>query len=377
MKSIFPAFLFAAGLTLAALAPVEFGQIAAPQVTVDPSATPKGTSTSPSAKTHPASEVRVIKRVPVTTPAVPSVLPPKPTSHSTIGKKITDITPPASVVAAKKIPTGPVGALVAPLGLPMLKPSSTGGAALMIASKYEVDPLDVAKGSSGVRKGQQASAGYLAIDGGKVWSRPLRGKPTDVVFVSFVVNAAQATTVKVGGAWLRVDESARMGYAEIMIGEPDAAGAVEWKKLNYEIRLGVFGAQELAILPVLTVRIDPAAGVWDLFSGTWRVAGARAMMTVEKPDARKFALEAGPGGAWLCGFVACDENPLFADANLNGVPDEFELARHGALASVNALPADQRTLGLEWQLGAPRSPPAVMRFPRPAPDRLITAKTQP
>jgi hypothetical protein len=151
------------------------------------------------------------------------------------------------------------------LGLPRLQIGA--GVGNLKPEKFDRDALNAPPGSVGVRKQTQRGVDYLAIDAAGAWSRPLRGSVRDVVFVSFCANASIGTEFEVGGAMLRVDRHKDPAKAQLMVAGRAQSGAVQWKPLGMSFGMDVYSGQSMAALPVLTLRLDPAAGVWDLYSG--------------------------------------------------------------------------------------------------------------
>ena len=77
---------------------------------------------------------------------------------------------------------------------------------------------------------------------------------------------------------------------------------------------------------------------------------------------------AGNAGAWLCGLVLADENPLYADANFNGIDDAFEKQKRGVLLQATASLAAHQLLAKEWQSAQRAKPPPALFLFRPLPD---------
>ncbi|MBI5693184.1 MAG: hypothetical protein HZC55_24165 [Verrucomicrobia bacterium] len=135
----------------------------------------------------------------------------------------------------------------------------------LAAGKFGVDELS-ATGVVGASKAKKNNVDLLALDAGKEWSRPLRGTPHDVSFVSFQVYASQTTIIDIAGARLGVVTSPVTGSLQLMY-DDSASGALQWKSLNFHVGTGKYDGRNMAALPTLTVRLDPEAGVWDLYSG--------------------------------------------------------------------------------------------------------------
>jgi hypothetical protein len=93
-----------------------------------------------------------------------------------------------------------------PLGLLRLKSNAKPtDAAPLATDKFSVDKLS-ATAVAGASKATKIDVEYFALDSGKEWSRPLRGNPKDVTFVSFQVYASQTTIIDIAGrgsAWRR------------------------------------------------------------------------------------------------------------------------------------------------------------------------------
>jgi len=333
-------------------------------------------STTDQTATVPGSqigEITIIKTEPGKPAKEIGPLPPKPPRRPSTNEKITNVPLPDSLSHLSKPPTGPVGWTTTPLGLPRLAPDGFRRGKPVATTRFEVDQLS-AGNAKGLRKSRRSETDYLEIDAGKSWSRNLRGKSDDVGFVSFVVYGGAGTEIHIGGARLRIQPGTLPGFSELSIGEPAGSGGVEWKSLNYHVNRGLFGGKELAMLPVFTVRLDAANALWDLYSGIHQVVHNRPLIATSKGDARKFAIEAGATGAWLCGAVISDENPLFDDDNANGVDDEFEMMHLGALQAGDAPASSRRDLADEWRISDPRSDPPIFFFLLPQPDSLIPAQ---
>jgi len=282
----------------------------------------------------------------------------------------TNITPAAPAVnpgaaAARKPVT---------LGLPRLKTASDADRAVSLApAKFEIDPLTVPAGATGVRQQAQRHVDFLAIDGRGTWSRALRGSLGDVVFVSFCLNAAIGTQIEIAGALLRVDAHKEAGKAELMIAGRSKSGALQWKPAGLRCSLESYGGRLMASLPLLTVRLDTAAGTWDLYSGKAQVADDLKFADAAKKNERGMSLVAGANGAQLCGLVVSDENPLFPDANANGIDDSFEIERKGAVLAKGSSASAQKVLAKDWREVQRSTPGNVLSAGRTVPDHVIAS----
>jgi hypothetical protein len=74
-------------------------------------------------------------------------------------------------------------------------------------------------------------------------------------------------------------------------------------------------------------------------------------------------ITAGKAGAWVCGVVCSDKNPLFEDENDNAVPDDFES---------EALDRLLKKYGGQLQMSALRREWNEERRSRPASEFVIT-----
>lgn len=324
---------------------------------------------------RPTSGIKIKSRRPVP-PRPPKVLPPKPPARPVKTFKVRGVVPPPEVLAGRKLPSQPVSTTFAPLGLKRLQASPDGKPAAVAAAKYDVEALTLPPGAAGLRSQTQHGVSYLVLDGGREWSRPLRGSPQEIVFVSFVLNAGISTAIDIAGAQLRIEASATAGFADVVVGNAASTGASDGRRPGYRVRLDTFGGQALAPLPLFTVRLDPKAGVWDIFSGFHPVALHLPLSTGDGNGTRKLSVKAGDAGAWICGLVVSDENPLFADANSNGIDDAFEIEKRGSLAKAGEPSAERKALVTEWRRARPTQP-KVLRFPRPLPDRFVAALSAP
>jgi hypothetical protein len=309
----------------------------------------------------------VPKRITSTPPQKAVSLPEAPRA------KVVPATPPAELLAKHPVQPKSDTAAQAKGGALGLARIAAQGDRNLSKDKYDVDPLDPGPGNSGVRKAQQQGIAYLSIDPNQEWSRTLRGAPKNVLFVSFSADASLNSVVSVGGAWLAVQAGDKPSQAEVMIGEPAKKG-VTWRKLGYRVPTATFGGREQAQLPVFTLRLDPKAGVWDVFSSTSLVASGLALDSAGSKGQREFTLHGGRAGASLNSLVTSDENPLFVDANSNGIDDAFEQGKNGVLLDAGASETTRRAMAAEWQKATRNTKPSVQRVVRPVPDRIAVAK---
>jgi hypothetical protein len=242
---------------------------------------------------------------------------------------------------------------IPPLGLPRLaKQPKAGSPKLLEASKFSVTPL-VSEGDESRLAGAKDGAKILNLAPREEWSRPLRGNPNEPLFVSFALSATQETSVDIAGVTIRVGKSAVPNFVEI-------------QPLNIDVKTQVFDGKSAAALPVITVRLDPANRVYDIFYGSRLVVDNAPFQ--ENKKRRSITITGGSSGASVYGVVQSDESPLYVDENANGVSDEFELKTKGRLAAKGAIVAEHRQLAREWkQSDEMRRAPAIV-FNRPRPD---------
>jgi len=253
------------------------------------------------------------------------------------------------------------------LGLLRLKSTAKpNDAAPLAAAKFAVDDLS-ATGVAGAAKSKKNSVDYLALDAGKQWSQSLRGSPKDPTFASFLVYGSQNTIVEVGGARLGVTAGPIPGSLQLMF-DDSATGTLQWKSLNVHLATGTYGGKTMAALPVLTVMLDPSSGLWTLFSGS-RLLAEHLPLIASKGNDRKFTVTAGTAGAWLCGLVLSDENPLYEDTNFNGIDDAFEKQQHGGtLLPATATIPERQLLAKQWKDAQRAKAPPALFLQRPLPD---------
>ena len=265
--------------------------------------------------------------------------------------------------------------VAAPLGLLRLQdPAKPGEAAKLVTNKFVVDTL-AANGLAGASKASKDNVDTLVLDTGKEWSRSLRGSGPETTFVSFHVYGSQTTIIEIGGARLGLTAGPIPGSLQLMY-DDSATGALQWKSLNVHISTGRYGGKNFATPPTLTVRLDPANGVWDLYSSS-RLLADHLPLIAARRDNRQFTLKAGIEGAWLVGLVLADENPLYEDANANGIDDAFERQARGALLPANTSIELQRLLAQEWKTAQRQKSPPALFVKRPQPDRPVVAAAPP
>lgn len=256
----------------------------------------------------------------------------------------------------------------APLGLLRLKDvAKPGEAAKLAAAKFSVDGLSAA-GVAGASKARTANTDYVALNAGAEYSRPLRGSAREATFVSFYLYGSQTTIVEIGGARLGLTAGPVSGTLQVMY-DDSTVGALQWKSLNLQVQTAKYGGKNFAALSTLTVLLDPASNTWTLFSGS-RLVADHLPLIAAKRDNRQFTVKAGTEGAWLLGLVLADENPLYEDANANGIDDAFERTRRGALLAPTATLSERQQLAKEWKDAQRAKAPPALYLGGPLPDGL-------
>jgi len=273
-------------------------------------------------------------------------------------------------LGAQPVTTAP--RVAAPLGLLRLQDTTKPGeAAKLVPATCAVDALAVS-GFAGVFKSLQDNLDTLVLDAGKEWSRPLRGAGREVTFASFQVYGSQTTIVEIGGARLGLTAGPIPGSLQLMF-DHSTAGTLAWKPLNVHVSTGKYGGKSLVALPTLTVALDSAAGFWHLYSGS-RLLADHLPLIAAKRDHRQFMVKAGTEGAWVCGLVLSDENPLYEDANVNGIDDAFERQTLGVLLPAGAAIPTRQQLARDWKAAQRAKAPPALFVNRPIPDRPVTGK---
>lgn len=237
----------------------------------------------------------------------------------------------------------------------------------MGAGRFEVDALSAAR-APGAANARRNAVEILQLPAGVDWSRPLRGNPREVTFASLHACVSQSTIIEAGGARLGVTASASDGCLQLMY-DDSTAGSLQWKGLGVVVRVERYEGAMLAPLPVLTLRIDPEAGVWDVYSGARLLAHSLPMIAANRAD-RRITLRAGANGAWISGVVLSDDNPLYEDANENGIDDRFEYQQRGALLPTGAH-AERGLVADHWRSVQRAAGVPILVFRRPLADRAL------
>lgn len=206
-------------------------------------------------------------------------------------------------------------------------------------------------------------------DGVKFWtlepaeatSLRLTGSGLDISFVSFSIYGSSGTVISVGGAVFGIVDSGANGFADVRV----LSGSETWRTLGLHVPYLQYEGKSLASLPVLTVRLKPAAGVFDVYAGSRMIA--EDMPLAADPD-EWFTVTTGPSGAWVSGLVQSEDNPFYEDTNRNGVDDSFELKKNGQLLSRNLSVEERHRLIAEWRNDQRMNRPPALFTNRPRPD---------
>jgi hypothetical protein len=249
--------------------------------------------------------------------------------------------------------------------LPRLKDQTQSSDATPLARTKFADTDLVANVVAGSHAGEKYGAKFLSLDAVADWSQPLRGKGKDTLFVSFSVYGSAGTILEIGGAKVGIVDSEIAHYAQLVVSEPSATGP-KWRQLGLHAPLEPYNGQPMASFTVLTVRLDPADGTWDLFHGTCMLAEDLPLNAATKHA--QFIVHAGETGAQVNGLVQSDENPLYEDANANGIDDRFEQSAKGRLLAASDTKADRKELIKVWRAHQITEKPAALFVNLPRPD---------
>lgn len=259
----------------------------------------------------------------------------------------------------------------APLGLLRLQETTKPGQAPALAgNKFVVDDLAV-RGAADVRKVKKEAVDVLVVGSGKEWSSPMRGSKTAVSFVAFQLYASQNTIIDIAGARLGITASTSPDSLQLMF-DDSTTGTLQWKPFKVHLQLGKYNGSNLIAVPTLTVRLDPEAGVWDIFYGS-RLLADNLPLIATKMDQRQFVVRAGSEGVWVSGLVMADENPLYQDDNANSIDDVFEREKRGGLLAANASLPDRKLIAQQWMDAQRRKAPPPLRVNRPSDDRTVAS----
>lgn len=253
----------------------------------------------------------------------------------------------------------------APLGLPRLSSQSSIHGSIKLASEaFEVEPMT---GNSEVecriryRKGKP----YFALAAGENWARPIRKFRAEVSYVTFSIYGSIGTELAVGGLRFRLNESSvDKAFAAVEVQDRNG-GSERWKGLNYEIPLQPYGGLPMAALQMVTVKLQSQRGSASVWIRNILVCSDAGY--IPEKNAR-VEVAAGPQGAWVCGIVYAEENPLYVDANKNDIPDEFELRHRGSLLTDDCPFEDIASVHAAWLGSLSQDEPAEFILTTPLPD---------
>lgn len=264
---------------------------------------------------------------------------------------------------------------VAPLGLTRLQTAITPGQPPALApARFALDDLAPGAGP-GVTRLRRDHLDLLVLAAGAEWTRPLRGSGREAAYVSFQLHASASTIVDVGGVRLGFTLSPAGRGLQLMYDDA-STGTLQWRPLHQHLAVGTYLGRSLAAVPTLTVRLDPAALTWELYSGARLVAGPLPLISARQARGQ-FSVRAGPEGAWLGGLVFADDHPLFDDANANGVDDGAERRLRGGLLPAGLGSVERQALLRDWREEQRRLPPPALYVNRPAPDRIPVSAPAP
>jgi hypothetical protein len=251
----------------------------------------------------------------------------------------------------------------APLGLSRLETNSgVPSKGNPQASRFETDEL-VATGVPGATKSRKGKQDVVVLAGEATYARPLRAKKGEYGFVSFAALGSLGSVIEIAGAKVGISESSAVsGYASIMVKGSNS----DWQSTQLSVPFNSYEGNRFATMPVITVRLDPEAGEFDVYASSRLLV--EGIPLEFRPNDRKFSITAGSGGAWLMGLVQSDINPLYVDENENGVDDDFELASNGELQSRGASKQQRKDLIRSWQKTERFAPPPALFVSRPRPD---------
>ena len=145
----------------------------------------------------------------------------------------------------------------APLGLARLEINSSD-----VDSKVDLflEDVLVVTGVPGATKSRKGKQDVVVLAGEATYARPLRAKKGEYGFVSFGALASLGSVIEIAGAKIGISESSAVsGYASVMV----KGGHSDWEDTHLSVPFDSYEGIRFATLPVLTVRLDPEAGVLD------------------------------------------------------------------------------------------------------------------
>lgn len=273
----------------------------------------------------------------------------------------------ACLLAASAASAGSAGTEAGLLKHLLAGRSQVGAEAALLAAGAREERL-LPGSASGVSSLARDGLAILSVGPQREWTSQTQGRAEGPVFVTVHLLPSVATVVSIGGARLGFVESPSGGTLQAMYDDPGPSGR-QWRTLPLHVAAERYAGAELASMSPITVRLESARGVWDLYYGRRLVAAGLPL--VERSGASTpVRLRGGEKGVWVLGVVGSLENPLFSDSNRNGVEDAWERsAGGGALAAAGAPEADRAALLARWREAARTSPTRPLSAPRPRPDR--------
>jgi hypothetical protein len=220
--------------------------------------------------------------------------------------------------------------------------------------------------------GNSPSIGTNLVEADEIWTRPLRNRRSPELYVSFVITASVGTEIHVGGWSFRLGRMASETFTELQY-MAASKGDANWIGTGIVSAIQTFHGRQMAALPILTFRFaEQPERMVDVY------ANASSVRTLEQPGQIEGAslrgdgtlrIKGGEQGALLSSVVQADENPLFEDANKNGIDDEFETvhAMHRRPGTPAELKQDWREI--QMTVGVPS-----LSTDRPAPTPDATSE---
>ena len=196
---------------------------------------------------------------------------------------------------------------------------------------------------------RKAGIEYLDIPGNGNWSAKLGESRDKHQYVTFTLYASVGTIIDVGNALLRVAMSERAGFISLEY-KNHAADNVRWSPLDVDIQLARFEGREMAMLNMITVKLDQPARMWSFGLGQYNVQKTDLPLASRKnTGANEIRVVAGSDGVWVLGVLSSDQNPMFEDTNHNTIPDEYEIEQLGAILGSEASGDETASLLNEWK----------------------------
>jgi hypothetical protein len=223
---------------------------------------------------------------------------------------------------------------------------------------WEVGPGAAIIGTSSASSGSQ-SVELLPASPPTLLARsfaPQTGQP--IVFVDFFaqpvaeVDPASATTFDVESSRLNFQNHGS-GQGVLRVFDGDGTGGGTWVVTKYATPIGA--ADRTTNWVRLTVRIDFTAKTWDVYAGGTMVAADLHFRDNSATDLSLVTVSGDTAtSSLLDDLFAAAENPLFPDADLDGLDDNWEIA-NGLDPNVNDRNSDLDGDGLsnlrEYLLG--------------------------